>query len=107
MNYKKDIADLYESIQSGEYDESEKEDLKDYTKLIYEGSGHGDEKVIKNALKDAVHKGLISVEPTKKGWKVLSKVSQDQYVVDKGESSYHYLRRFLQKLEQGRKSPTF
>ena len=88
--------------------------LNDYSKLIYEqtndifnyleellveGSGHGDEKVVKQALKDAYKKGLIEIQDTKSGWIVKSKKDGSMETIHKGERAFHYLRRFLQRIE--------
>jgi len=93
---------------------SDKFALNDYSRLIYEqsndifnyleelineGSGHGDEKIVKQALKDAYKKGLIDVQDTKSGWIVKSKKDNSMETIHKGERAFHYLRRFLQKLE--------
>jgi len=93
---------------------SDKFALNDYSKLIYEqsndifnyleelineGSGHGDEKVVRQALKDAYKKGLIDVQDTKNGWIVKSKVDNSMETIHKGERAFHYLRRFLQRIE--------
>jgi hypothetical protein len=76
-------------------------DLNDYTEVVYEGkSGHGDSKIIMSALKDAVKKGLIDVKETKSGWIVKSlKDSNLMETIHRGERAFHYLRRFLQKVE--------
>lgn len=88
--------------------------LDDYSKLIYEksndifnyldelineGSGHGDVKVVKQALKNAYNKGLIDFQETKNGWILKSKVDNSMETIHKGERAFHYLRRYLQKLE--------
>ena len=88
--------------------------LNDYSKLIYEqtndifnyleelineGSGHGDQKIVTLALKDAVKRGLVDVKETKSGWIVKSlKDSTLMETIHRGERAFHYLRRFLQKV---------
>lgn len=66
--------------------------------IIYEGSGHGDEKAVRNALRDAVNSGLVTVQDTKNGWIVKAKNSELMETIHRGERAFHYLRRFLQKL---------
>jgi hypothetical protein len=66
--------------------------------IIYEGSGHGDEKAVRNALKDAVAQGLVTVQDTKNGWIVKSLKDNSMETIHRGERAFHYLRRFLQKL---------
>lgn len=74
-------------------------DLKDYTEIVYEGkSGHGDEKIVLNLLKDASKKGFITVKDTNHGWMVRSTKDSSQELIHRGERAFHYLRRFLQKL---------
>lgn len=83
------------------------EDPKYYTKLkkmesgepITEGkSGHGDEKAVRQLLKDAIKKGLVTVKETNSGWLVKSTKDNTQEAIHKGERAFHYLRRYLQKL---------
>ena len=66
--------------------------------IIYEGSGHGDEKAVRNALKDAVSQGLVTVQDTKNGWIVKSLKDNSMETIHRGERAFHYLRRFLQRL---------
>lgn len=74
-------------------------DLSDYTEIIYEGrSGHGDEKAVRNLLKDAMTKGLITAKETDGGWLVKSTKDMSKESIHKGERAFHYLRRYLQKL---------
>lgn len=104
---KKTLQGLYENMGSPKEEEIVKEsskfskfDLSDYTDLLYEGkSGHGDEKIVVNALKDAVKDGSITVKETKNGWLVKSvKDPTMMEAIHKGERAFHYLRRFLQKI---------
>ena len=97
--YEKMSIDYVEPIIENDNNFS-KFDIQDYTEIIYEGkSGHGDEKAVKNLLKDAYKKGLIDYEKTNGGWMVKSKVDNSQEAIHKGERAYHYLRRYLQKLQ--------
>lgn len=89
--------------------------LNDYSKLIYEQSNdifnyleellkegkskHGDERVVRETLKAAYKKGLIDIQDTKSGWIVKSKRDGSMEAIHKGERAFHYLRRFLQKIE--------
>jgi hypothetical protein len=75
-------------------------DLSDYTEIIYEGkSGHGDEKIVINMLKDGIKNNLITVKETNHGWMVRSvNDPTKQELIHRGERAYHYLRRFIQKL---------
>jgi len=75
-------------------------DLQDYTEIIYEGkSGHGDEKIVVNMLKDGIKNNLITVKETNHGWMVRSVNDlTKQELIHRGERAYHYLRRFIQKL---------
>lgn len=72
------------------------------SEVIEEGSGHGDEKLVINAIKDAIKKGLIKPFPkeTKAGWMLQSQVDNSQHLTHKGEKGYHDLRRYLQGLER-------
>ena len=72
------------------------------SEVIEEGSGHGDERIIKDAIKDAIKKGLIKPFPkeTKAGWMLQSQVDNSQHLTHKGEKGYHDLRRFIQRLEK-------
>lgn len=103
------LQKLYENMLTGTPEEVVEEntntfskfDLNDYTEIIYEGkSGHGDEKIIINLIKDAESKGFIRYTPNKKGWMLfaLKDKSIRPEQVDRGEKGFHYLRRFLQKL---------
>jgi hypothetical protein len=113
---KKSLGEIYTEMYWGENEKSavfDKFNIDDYSKLIYEennifnylqelineGSGHGDEKIVKQTLKDAYKKGLIDVQDTKSGWIVKSKKDGSMETIHKGERAFHYLRRFLQKLE--------
>lgn len=88
--------------------------LDDYTKLIYEQSSdifeyldelitegsHGDQKAVRKSLKDAYRKGLINVEEIKNGWFVKSKKDNSMLTIHKGETAFHELRRFIQRLQK-------
>ena len=99
---------LYENMYTPSVDENiveesktfSKFDLNDYTDIIYEGkSGHGDSKIVKKALKQAVNDGLVTVQDTKSGWIVKSVHHPEMMeTIHTGERAFHYLRRFLQKL---------
>ncbi len=123
---KKDLSQIYTEMYWNDPDDgmfsrellekatiSDKFALNDYSKLIYEQThdifnyleelinegSHGDEKIVKLALKDAYKKGLIDIQDTKSGWIVKSKKDGSMETIHKGERAFHYLRRFLQKLE--------
>jgi len=109
------LKNLYENIlneynfKNSEDDHSDKQlectnfskfDLHDYTEIIYEGkTGHGDNKIVINLLKDGIRKNLITVKDTNSGWMVRSvNDPTKQELIHRGENSYHYLRRFMQKI---------
>lgn len=86
MNFKKDIAGIYEEIFVENY-------------VIEEGS-HGDKRALLKLLKGAIKRGLVRVEDTKSGYMVKSLVDDSQYLTHKGEKGLHDLRRYLQRLER-------
>lgn len=91
---------LYDRSTNLESKTFSKFDLQDYTEIIYEGkSGHGDQKIVINAMKDAIKQGLITVKDTKSGWIVRATKGDLQEAIHKGEKAYHYLRRFLEKIK--------
>jgi hypothetical protein len=72
-----------------------------YSEIIQEArSSHGDRAATQNLLKYAMKKGLVDVEPRKNGYLVKSLIDDTQYLIHRGESDYHYLRRYIQKLEK-------
>jgi len=72
-----------------------------YSDIIQEArSSHGDKVATQNLLKYAIKKGLVSVEDKKNGSLVKSLVDDTQFLIHRGESDYHYLRRYIQKLEK-------
>ena len=68
--------------------------------ILEEKRGHGDSKIINNILKDALKNGLIKIKDTSHGFLVQSLVDDSQHLIHRGETSFHHLRRFLQKLEK-------
>jgi hypothetical protein len=79
------------------------ETFNDDSEVIGEAhSGHGDERKIKDAIKEAIKKRLIKPFPkdTKKGWMLQSLVDNSQHLTHKGEPGYHDLRRYLEGLER-------
>ena len=72
------------------------------SEVIEEGSGHGDEKAVKNLIKIGIDKGLIKPFPkdTTDGWMLQSTVDGSQHLAHKGERGLHPLRRYLQGLER-------
>jgi hypothetical protein len=70
-----------------------------YQGMLEEKSGHGDEKSVKNLLRDAIKDGLVRVKETKSGYMVQSLKTPHQELIHHGERSLHYLRRFLQKIQ--------
>lgn len=105
---KKTLQSIYETMGQDPVIEEAKEpnnfskfDLKDYTEIVYEGkSGHGDSRIVVDSLKDAVKDGIITVKETKNGWIVKSVKNPNlMETIHRGERAFHYLRRFLQKIE--------
>lgn len=70
-----------------------------YQEILEEKSGHGDEKSVKNLLNDAIKNGLVRAKETKSGYMVQSIRTPHQELIHHGERSLHYLRRFLQKIQ--------
>jgi hypothetical protein len=70
-----------------------------YQEILEEKSGHGDEKSVRNLLGDAIKDGLVRVKETKNGYMVQSLKTPHQELIHHGERSLHYLRRFLQKIQ--------
>ena len=103
---RKSLQNIYENMGKEPVIEESKDpknfskfDLQDYTEIVYEGqSGHGDEKAVRNLLKDAIKKGLVTAKETNNGWMVKSTKDSSQELIHKGERALHYLRRYLQKL---------
>lgn len=85
MNFKNDIANLYDQI------------LEEHS-MVEEG--HGDTLAVRKMLKIATKRGLVRVEETKKGYMIKSLVDDSQYLTHRGEKGLHDLRRYLQKLEK-------
>jgi hypothetical protein len=72
-----------------------------YSEIIQEArSSHGDRNAVENLLKYAMKKGLVDVVEKKNGSLVKSLVDDTQFLIHRGESDYHYLRRYIQKLEK-------
>lgn len=72
-----------------------------YSNVIEEAQrGHGRMGDVLDLLKIGASQGLYRIEDTKNGWKLLSNVSKDIEIIDKGERALHYLRRFINKLEK-------
>lgn len=61
--------------------------------------GHGRMNDVEDLLKQGLEEGLYRVEPTKNGYKLLSNYSRDIETIDKGERAFHYLRRFINKIQ--------
>ncbi len=90
---REDLMKLYESMYKKEEVETPVDDT------IEEGkSGHGDEKAVINLMKQAIKDGLINVKEVKNGWMIQSKVDSSQELIHRGERSFHYLRRFLNRI---------
>jgi hypothetical protein len=71
-----------------------------YFDIIEEGKrGHGEMKDVLNLLKYGLDKGLYKIQETSSGWRLLSNVSKDIETIHKGERAFHYIRRFINKLE--------
>ena len=106
MDFKKDLANLYENISKEDgteivEDSTNKFSINDYTKLISEGSGHGDEKAVQMIIKQALKDGLIrGVKDTKKGWILYSAKDNSQFTTHKGEGNFHHIRRYLEGLKK-------
>lgn len=80
MNYKIDISNLYSEI----IEEAKR--------------GHGDEKAVLNALKEAEAAGLVRIEEVKNGFMIKSNVDTSQHLAHKGDKGFHHLRRYLTRL---------
>lgn len=70
-----------------------------YSEIIEEARGHGDERAVRKLVDYALRKNLVRVEPTKKGSIVYSLLDDSFETIHKGDTSFHPLRRFIQKLE--------
>jgi hypothetical protein len=70
-----------------------------YQEILEEKSDHGDEKSVRNLLGDAIKAGLVRAKETKNGYMVQSLTTPHQELIHRGERSLHYLRRFLQKIQ--------
>jgi len=96
---RKTLQSLYENMGTDPVIEEAKEpnnfskfDLSDYTNIIYEGkSGHGDEKAVRELLKDAIKKELVTVKETSHGWIVKSNKDSNQETIHRGERAFRYL----------------
>jgi hypothetical protein len=62
-------------------------------------SSHGDRKAVLNLVKKAMDAGLIDIEEKKKGFMIKSLVDDSQLMIHRGENDFHYLRRYIQQLE--------
>lgn len=107
---KKTLQSIYENMGTPKVEEIVKEsgtfskfDLLDYTELIDEARGHGDEKEIKRVIKYATDRGLIKPFPKelkKGGWLLQSAVDNTQNPTHKGESGLKPLLVWIAKLEE-------
>ena len=73
------------------------------SEVVEEGaSGHGDERAVRDLIKDSIKRKLIKPFPkeTKAGWMLQSQVDNSQYLTHKGEKGFHDLRRYIQGLER-------
>jgi len=112
MNFKKDLADIYNNIINIEEDielyenDENKFTIADYTKLINEGqSGHGDVKAVRELIQQGVNNGLIKdVKETKAGWILKSAVDSSMETIHRGEKNLHYIRRYLNNLASLKKA---
>lgn len=83
MNSNQDIYNLYnESV------------------VCKEARGHGDIKAVMSLLKQAMADELVRVEETRNGYMVKSNVDESQYLIHKGDSALHNLRRYIQGLQK-------
>ncbi len=82
MNYKEEISLIYSEI----IEEAKR--------------GHGDEKAVLNALKEAESSGLVRIEEVKNGFMIKSNVDNSQHLAHKGDKGFHHLRRYLIKLSK-------
>ena len=72
-----------------------------YSDIIQEArSSHGDRKATDNLLDYAVKKRLVRYEETKKGKMIYSLIDDSFLAIHRGETDFHHLRRFVQKLEK-------
>ena len=85
-NWKEELAEIVESVIAP-------------TETIEEGS-HGDTAAVKDLLKKGEKMGLVRSELKGKGYMVKSLVDDSQLLIHRGETSFHELRRYLQKLQK-------
>ena len=116
MDFKKDIANIYEQIVTENFDEIVGNEIveeslnrfileTDYTQLLDEGSGHGEMKDVRNMIKDAIKEGLVKrVEDTNSGWILYSAIDNSKFTSHRGEKNLHYIRRYLEGLRRLRKA---
>ena len=105
MDFKKDIAKLYENIISEDIVEESvpRFALNDYTQLIDEGS-HGETKAVTELIKQGLKEGLIKdAKVTNSGWILYSAVDGSKFTSHRGENNFHYMRRYLDGLRKVKK----
>ena len=73
--------------------------INDYTKIVYESKGHGSYKIVKKLMQDAMDRNLVKVKKTTNGYFVRSLLDDTHVALHTSENDFHYLRRFLQKLD--------
>ena len=111
------VADMYAQSLTGDVafgnpqEQEETEDDSDVSEIpaIVDGilmnlteksSSHTDFKAVMDLLKQAMKAGLVRAEETKNGYMIKSLVDTSQFLIHKGGSNYHPLRRYLNTLQK-------